>query len=167
MNHGKGHAIGPKSERTGVPIGEFPAVKADASGRAGGAGWCVGICWLGCGEALDEVEPWPIEDFQHQAGEVAAVFHDECLQFPPQRMVGHDAEIAADIGNDGADGLAADLSGDLLRHFVPAAGPTTFDTNRDPDCPGMAPPNMPTCRGTSQPIGSMSSARYRKMLCLS
>ena len=37
------------------------------------------------------------------------------LQLPPQRMAGHDAEIAADIGEDGADRAAADLGGDLRR----------------------------------------------------
>ena len=36
-------------------------------------------------------------------------------QFPPQRMVRHDAEITADIGDDGADRPAADLGGNLLR----------------------------------------------------
>ena len=37
------------------------------------------------------------------------------LQFAPQRMARQDAEIAADIGNDGTDGPMADLRGDPLR----------------------------------------------------
>jgi hypothetical protein len=56
----------------------------------------------------------PIEDVLHQIGQVAAVADDEFAQLRPQRMVRHDAEIATDIGDDGADRAAADLSGDLL-----------------------------------------------------
>ena len=37
-------------------------------------------------------------------------------------MVRHDAEIAADIGNHGADPLAADFGGDLLRRGQVAVG---------------------------------------------
>jgi len=40
---------------------------------------------------------------------------DEETEFPPQRMAGQDAEIAADIGDDDADRPAADLGCDLLR----------------------------------------------------
>jgi hypothetical protein len=36
------------------------------------------------------------------------------LQFAPQRVAWQDAEIAADVGDDGADRPAADLGGDLL-----------------------------------------------------
>jgi hypothetical protein len=39
---------------------------------------------------------------------------DDQLQFPPQRVVRHDAEIATDVGDDGADRAAADLGCDLL-----------------------------------------------------
>jgi len=48
-------------------------------------------------------------------GEVAALFDDGDLQSPPQRVAGQDAEIAADVGENGADQLAADFCGDLLR----------------------------------------------------
>jgi len=41
--------------------------------------------------------------------------YEDVLNFPPQRMAGQDAEVAADIGDDGADGSAADFGGDLLR----------------------------------------------------
>jgi hypothetical protein len=37
------------------------------------------------------------------------------LQFAPQRMARHDAEIAADVGDDGADRATAYLGSDLLR----------------------------------------------------
>jgi hypothetical protein len=40
---------------------------------------------------------------------------DDPAQFPPKGMARHDAEIAADIGDDRADRPAADLGGDLLR----------------------------------------------------
>ena len=40
---------------------------------------------------------------------------DGPLHLPPQRMAARDAEVAADIGDDGADGLAADFCGDLFR----------------------------------------------------
>jgi hypothetical protein len=40
---------------------------------------------------------------------------DGRIQLPPQRMVRHDAEIAADIDKHGADRPAADFGGDLLR----------------------------------------------------
>ncbi len=56
----------------------------------------------------------PLDDVLDQGGEVAAVYDDGPLQFAPQRIGRHDAEIAADIGEDGADGAAADLGGDLL-----------------------------------------------------
>jgi hypothetical protein len=39
---------------------------------------------------------------------------DDDLQFPPQRMARHDAEVAADVGDDGADGAAANPGCDLL-----------------------------------------------------
>jgi hypothetical protein len=63
------------------------------------------------------------DDVLHQAGEAAAVSDNEHAQFRPQRMVRQDAEIAADVGEDGADWPVADqrvepggmLSRDLLR----------------------------------------------------
>ena len=56
----------------------------------------------------------PLADVLHQVGQVAAIADDDGAQFPPQRMVRHDAEVAADVGDDGADRAAADLGGDLL-----------------------------------------------------
>ena len=56
-----------------------------------------------------------VKDILQQAGEVAALSHDDDLQFPPQGVAGQDAEIAADVSDDGADRLAADLGGDLRR----------------------------------------------------
>ena len=56
-----------------------------------------------------------IEDVFHQVGKAAALSDDDGLQFPPERVAGQDAEVAADVGDDGADRLAADLGGDLLR----------------------------------------------------
>jgi hypothetical protein len=57
----------------------------------------------------------PLEHLPEEAGEAAAVQHDRQTKFPPQRMVRHDAEITADIGDDGADWPAADLRGNLFR----------------------------------------------------
>jgi hypothetical protein len=54
------------------------------------------------------------EDFPPQPGQVAAVAEDDGAQVPPQRMGRHDAEIAADVGDDGADRPATDLGGDLF-----------------------------------------------------
>ena len=56
----------------------------------------------------------PIDDVLHQVGQVAVVANDEMAQLPPQRMVRRDAEVAADVGDDGADRTATDLVGDLL-----------------------------------------------------
>jgi hypothetical protein len=50
-----------------------------------------------------------------ESGKAAAVQDDGELQFPPQWMVRHDAEIAADVGDDRADRSAADLGDNLLR----------------------------------------------------
>ena len=56
----------------------------------------------------------PLADVLHQAGQVAAIADDDGAQFPPQRMVRHDAEVPADVGDDGADRAAADPGCDLL-----------------------------------------------------
>ena len=56
----------------------------------------------------------PLEDVPDQGGEVAAVRDDGLTEFRPQWMVRHDAEVAADIGEDSADRPAADLGCDLL-----------------------------------------------------
>ena len=59
--------------------------------------------------------------FHHQTHVVAALEHDGTLQFPPQRMVAGDAEIAADVGDDGADGPAADHRIKMLWGWAVAA----------------------------------------------
>ena len=56
-----------------------------------------------------------VEDVFYQVGVAAALPDDGVLQFTPQLVAGQDAEIAADVGDDGADRLAADFRGDLLR----------------------------------------------------
>ena len=50
----------------------------------------------------------PREDVLHQIGHAAAVADDDDVQFLPQRMARHDAEIAADVGDHGADRATAD-----------------------------------------------------------
>ena len=52
-----------------------------------------------------------------EAGETAAIHPDGVVDFVPERpveMAGRNAEIAADIDDDGADGAAAHFGGDLL-----------------------------------------------------
>jgi hypothetical protein len=56
-----------------------------------------------------------IDDVGDQTGVAAVVRDQDVLKFTPQRMGRQDAEVAADIGNDCADGPAADLGGDLFR----------------------------------------------------
>ena len=55
-----------------------------------------------------------VEDVAQQPGEAAAELAHRLLHVPPQWMARQDAEVAVDIGNDGADGPAADQGGDLL-----------------------------------------------------
>ena len=55
-----------------------------------------------------------VEDVFHQSGQAAAMADDDQLQFPPQRMARHDAEVASDVSDDGADRASADLGCDLL-----------------------------------------------------
>ena len=55
-----------------------------------------------------------VEPVHDEADVTAAVFVDGAVQFVPQRMARRDAEIAADIGEDGADRLTPDLGRDLL-----------------------------------------------------
>jgi hypothetical protein len=54
------------------------------------------------------------DDVLHQSNQAAAVADDRQLQLPRQRMARHDAEIAADVRENGADRPPADLGGDLL-----------------------------------------------------
>ena len=55
-----------------------------------------------------------VELVQGHAAPIAAVLVDGAVQFAPQRMGRVDAEVAADVGEDGADGLTAHLGGDLV-----------------------------------------------------
>ena len=55
-----------------------------------------------------------VEPVHDQADVIAAVFVDGKVQFVPQWMARRDAEIAADVGEDGADRLTPDLGRDLL-----------------------------------------------------
>ena len=55
-----------------------------------------------------------VEVLQGHAAPIAAEFVDGTVQFVPQRMGRVEAEVAADVGEDGADGLTADSCGDLL-----------------------------------------------------
>jgi hypothetical protein len=59
------------------------------------------------GPCLGETASALGDDLLHEAGEVAAVEHDGLAQFAPQRMARQDAEITADVGEDGADRAAA------------------------------------------------------------
>ena len=70
--------------------------------------------WQGGSDAGEWDREGPREDVLDQAGVAAVMRYEDVLNFPPQRMVGQDAEVAADIGDDGADGSAADFGGDLL-----------------------------------------------------
>ena len=58
---------------------------------------------------------YPLDRVIEQGGETAAVADDFDHRFPPQRMGRHDAEVAADVGDDGTDRPTAHLGGDLLR----------------------------------------------------
>ena len=55
-----------------------------------------------------------VEVLHGHAAPIAAEFVDGAVQFVPQRMGRVEAEIAADVGEDSADGLTADSCGDLL-----------------------------------------------------
>jgi hypothetical protein len=75
-------------------------------GRIGGFGFEPGDD-VGDREGLVE----PVHD---EADVIAAVFIDGAVQFVPQWMARRDAEIAADVSEDGADRLTPDLGRDLL-----------------------------------------------------
>ena len=97
--------------------GRCVAGRAARSGRAGG---CRGVGggqvraggWRGFGMVL---AIRPVRQVLEQGGEIAAVADDGDAEFAPQRMAGEDAEVAADVGEDGADRAAAGLGGDLLQ----------------------------------------------------
>ena len=59
------------------------------------------------------------EDVLPQFGQVAAIVDDDGPHFTPQRMGRHDAEIAADVGDDGTDGPATHLGGDFAAQCRP------------------------------------------------
>ena len=104
--------------RAGVAAGvtrDALASSGGGEGRTGAGGFGRGF-WSGL-EPGDDVDDrvGSIEPIHGQAEEIAAVLVDSQVQFIPQRMAARDAEIAADVGEDGADRLTADLFGDLLR----------------------------------------------------
>jgi len=55
----------------------------------------------------------PVPDAANETA--AAEFDDGGVQFVPERVALSDAHVAADVGENGADGLAEDLAGDLVR----------------------------------------------------
>ena len=73
----------------------------------------------GCSQVSGRLKPRVrrerlVDEVAQQAHEAAAVLDDELLHVPPKRVAGQDAEIAADIGDDGTDRATADFGGDLL-----------------------------------------------------
>ena len=54
------------------------------------------------------------EPAQIQPAGIAAVFVDGAVQFFPQRVARRDAEIAADVGEDGTNRLTPDFCRDLV-----------------------------------------------------
>jgi len=100
-----------------APCAEFR--RSAGSGWAGAAG-CRGrrarcpsgrICR---GQPGRSGEQAPV-DVLIQGCELAAVADDQRTDFPPKRMARHDAEVAADIRDDGADRPMTDFCGDALR----------------------------------------------------
>jgi hypothetical protein len=63
---------------------------------------------------IDREREDPLQYVSDQGGEVAAVCDDGQGEFPPQRVARHNAEVATDVGDDGADRAAADLGCDVL-----------------------------------------------------
>ena len=58
----------------------------------------------------------PLVQGAEEAGEVAAIGDDGVGEFVPEcpvELAGRDAEVAADVDDDGADRAAADLGGDF------------------------------------------------------
>jgi hypothetical protein len=98
------------------PQGEG-GVNVVRSGRAGGGELRERRRWAPGGAVPRGGGNWKrlVKDVFHQVGEAAVLSDDDDLQFPPQGVAGQDAEVAADVGDDGADRLTADFCGDLLR----------------------------------------------------
>ena len=70
--------------------------------------------WQGGSDAGECDREGPREDVFDQAGVAAVMRYEDVLNFPPQLMAGQDAEVAADIGDDGGRRAVAQRGGDLL-----------------------------------------------------
>ena len=105
-------AYWPKRLAVTGPVHDAAAVECRDQG--GPAPDAAGDCSAAAGRAEAGNAKGAVEDVLHQSGQAAAMADDDQLQFPPQRMARHDAEVAADVGDDGADRAAADLDCDLL-----------------------------------------------------
>src|SRR5690348_15899647 len=90
---------------------------AGLSGWAGGEDrqWrrCCGACLVRMSDGIEHASAYVHDD----VGEVAAIERDGVADFDPESRVDvarHDAEIAADVGDDGTDRAAADLYVEFL-----------------------------------------------------
>ena len=91
----------------------------DSQRRAGAGGVGLGFGFgFAAGEDVADRKGL-FEPFEVEAAGIAAEFSDGTLQFVPERMARWDTEVAADVGDDGADLLAPDFSGDLVRGGQP------------------------------------------------
>jgi hypothetical protein len=80
------------------------------SGRWRGPWWVRGDVVGGVRGELPQLRVW------QEAVQAAAIHDDGVAEFVPEcpvEMAGHDAEVQADIGDDGADRTAADFGGDF------------------------------------------------------
>jgi hypothetical protein len=92
-----------------------------ASGRTSGGcreSWrCRGPCGVRTVRMVAGAEgEQPPVQFPEEAGEVSAIGDDGPAEFVPEwsvELVGHNAEVTADIGNDGADRAATYFGGDF------------------------------------------------------
>ena len=87
------------------------------------------------------------------------------LQFPPQRMARQDAEIAADVGDDGADRPAADLGGDLLWRGQVGETGVRSPAGRRGGWPGCARPARGRARrgGTSRRSATLDDPCFERV----
>jgi hypothetical protein len=99
---------GPVRDAAAVESRDQGGPVADAAGRCSGT---AGQTEAGRAKGV-------VEDVLHQSGQAAAMADDDQLQLPPQRMVRHDAEIAADIGNDGGPWSEAGAIGDSIARSI-------------------------------------------------
>jgi len=105
-----------------APIRDPGIRPAYRSGRTGGERWQSrrrrgpsGLRTVG--EVAGAEGEHPLLQVPEEAGEASAVHDDGVAEFVPEcpvEMAGHDAEIMADIGDDGADRPATHLGGDFL-----------------------------------------------------